>query len=184
MKLLIIFLISFSVNAQSLIGSGANQVPTNGHLGTMAFEDAKNYMLPVSVVAREAFQNNLAADTESQLYFTSVTHSSHLGALSANTEFIAPYDGTYSVKIRYATASKAMSSGDAIYTIVKLNGSILTSSFDNVVSTSVIPHQASFNEDIKMKKGEVLTFFSVCPESTLTNTDARYSSLSIHRVSP
>ena len=25
----------------SLIGSDANQVPTNGHLGTMAFQDAK-----------------------------------------------------------------------------------------------------------------------------------------------
>ena len=29
--------------SNSLIGSGANQVPTNGLLGTMAFEDNRNY---------------------------------------------------------------------------------------------------------------------------------------------
>lgn len=37
--LTLLFFISFTASAQSLIGSGANQISTNGMLGTMAFED-------------------------------------------------------------------------------------------------------------------------------------------------
>jgi hypothetical protein len=42
MKYLILSLLSFNVHAQ-LIGTGANQVSVNGMLGSMAFEDIKNY---------------------------------------------------------------------------------------------------------------------------------------------
>jgi hypothetical protein len=65
MKYLILLLISF--NAFAIVGTGANQVPSNGMLGRFAFVDQMPLTLSASVSATEVITEN------DQLFLVSCT---------------------------------------------------------------------------------------------------------------
>jgi len=118
MKYLILLLISF--NAFAIIGTGANQVPANGMLGSMAFERVQNYS--DSMVARaenRAGTSVTASDTDIP-FATSIISS--IGSIASSGTFTASSSGIYLVCSKISFSAQAYTSADVATLNLWLDG--------------------------------------------------------------
>jgi hypothetical protein len=124
MKYLILLLISFNTFAQSVIvGSGANQVPLNGMLGSMAFERAQNYNTNCHALGSTTGATSVAASGFTAINFQNANRS--LGqcstAIGAST-FTAPRTAFYHVCSYIEFASVAYTAGNTASMAMFVNG--------------------------------------------------------------
>lgn len=110
----------------SLIGTDPNQVPTNGMLGTMAFEDATNYR---GFKLLASITPTVSANVESLLLFNS-TYNNYLIVVDG----VVP-SATDQLLLRLATAGSAVTSGN--YVVAPVGGASSTTGTSISISGNV-----------------------------------------------
>ena len=117
-----------------LIGNAPNQVPTNADLGSMAFEDIKNYKNTPAFKATLSANQTLANDTLTRFAFNTKEYDTHNAYDTSTYLFTCPSGKAGKYVFEYHTLIDDIDDGDNGYMYLELNGATVSGSLTQLTA--------------------------------------------------